>query len=521
VLANAPTDHAFQTDHFSGSENCASCHDGLRDAVGTDVSIVADWQASMMANSSRDPFWRAKVASEALRNPQLSSEIEATCSRCHLPMGHVEAVFSATEATLFGDGMLHPDNPLFDAGAEGVSCTLCHQVEHSAALGTAEGFSGGFEIAFNFGVDRQLYGQYVNPLQMPMVNQVAFTPVGSLHISTSEVCAACHNLSTPVIDATGKLSGEFFPEQMVYTEWENSSFATTESCVSCHMQAVSGDVKISTRPMNGLNARPDFSRHQFAGGNTYMLDLIAANSAELQVGATGFASMIDETRNLLGTAASLAVEAVARDGNDLMLTLRVTNLSGHKFPTSYPSRRAWLHVTVADVAGIVAFESGAVDGAGRIAGVNSDADLADYERHHRVISSGGQVQVYETVMEDQAGMLTYTLLEAARYRKDNRLLPNGMDKTLVPATIRPRGDAFTDPDFVEGSDLVTYRVSGLSSGDLTIRADLNYQALAFSHAEDLFLDTDDAPHVAAFQALNASSTQLYETVSSVSQPFDF
>lgn len=48
---DAPTDHAFVTDHFSGSENCAVCHDGLNDAAGTDVSIVADWQASMMANS--------------------------------------------------------------------------------------------------------------------------------------------------------------------------------------------------------------------------------------------------------------------------------------------------------------------------------------------------------------------------------------------------------------------------------------------------------------------------------------
>ena len=286
------------------------------------------------------------------------------------------------------------------------------------------------------------------------------------------------------------------------------------------MQAATGDVRISTRPMNGLDPRPDFSRHQFVGGNTYMLDLIAQNAAELQVTATGFESLLDETRILLGTATSLGIEAVAREGDDLVFSVQVTNRSGHKFPTSYPSRRAWLHVTVTDAAGVVVFESGAIDATGRISGVNSDANIADYEQHHTEISSSEQVQVYETVMEDQGGTLTYTLLEAARYRKDNRLLPDGMDKAAVPATIQPQGVAFTDPDFTDGGDRVDYRVSGLNPGDLTIRVELNYQVLAFGHAEDLFSDVDD-PYVAAFQALNAGAAQRFETDSSASQLFNF
>ena len=50
--------------------------------------------------------------------------------------------------------------------------------------------------------------------------------------------------------------------------------------------------------------------------------------------------------------------------------------------------------------------------------------------------------------------------------------------------------------------------------------ELNYQVLAFGHAEDLFSDADD-PYVAAFQALNTGAAQRFETVSRASQLFNF
>ncbi len=81
VLADDATDHAFLTDHFSGSQNCSLCHNGLQDANGHDVSIVADWQATMMAEGSRDPLWRVKVASE-IKRLGLREEIESSCARC-------------------------------------------------------------------------------------------------------------------------------------------------------------------------------------------------------------------------------------------------------------------------------------------------------------------------------------------------------------------------------------------------------------------------------------------------------
>ncbi|MDX2456293.1 MAG: multiheme c-type cytochrome, partial [Gammaproteobacteria bacterium] len=128
----------FTTSHFSGSGNCAMCHDGLTDTSGENVSIVKDWGASMMANATKDPFWQAKVATELERNPQLSAVISNTCTKCHAPIANYELTkVQGSEITLFGtDGLLNPDHALYDAGMNGVSCTVCHQITDDASLGT-------------------------------------------------------------------------------------------------------------------------------------------------------------------------------------------------------------------------------------------------------------------------------------------------------------------------------------------------------------------------------------------------
>ena len=90
------SDANFLSTHFSGSGNCTSCHNGLTDGAGNDVSIESDWSTSMMANATRDPFWRAKVASEMLRNPQFEALLGDKCSRCHAPMASVEAKFNGS-----------------------------------------------------------------------------------------------------------------------------------------------------------------------------------------------------------------------------------------------------------------------------------------------------------------------------------------------------------------------------------------------------------------------------------------
>jgi hypothetical protein len=44
----------------------------------------SDWRGSMMANSSRDPYWLAAVRREAIDHPAQAVAIEDTCATCHM-----------------------------------------------------------------------------------------------------------------------------------------------------------------------------------------------------------------------------------------------------------------------------------------------------------------------------------------------------------------------------------------------------------------------------------------------------
>ncbi|NOQ16572.1 MAG: hypothetical protein GQ581_05895 [Methyloprofundus sp.] len=506
---------SFVSEHFSGSANCQMCHDGLTDNTGKDVSINKAWQSTMMANATRDPLWKAKVRTELNRTPSLAGVINSKCSKCHAPMAHVEASRDSATIEILDGGFTNPNNDYHDRAMDGVSCTLCHQIKDSQNLGTLAGMSGHYEIdSYANAVDRKIYGPYSNVMTNPMRMNVSYTPEYSAHIKDSELCATCHNLKTPYTDDAGNILSTTpeseFPEQMPYSEWLASDYASTQSCQQCHMARANG-VKISNRPMR-LGARDDFAEHIFVGGNRFMLDILNNNKEELGVLANDFSKIITATENLLANAASIEVLGTAQTVDSLEFSVRVSSSTGHKLPSAYPSRRVILHVTVKDSAGATVFESGKVNADGSVDGLDSDINQATYEPHYEVITLASQVQAYEAIMQDYKGDVTYTLLRGSAYAKDNRLLPIGFDKQTAPNDVKVAGDAFTDSNFIGGSDEISYSLAGLTGDDYTVTVELLYQTLAYGFAQDLFQDT--AKEVTDFKRMYDASNAKVTTITS-------
>jgi len=507
----------FQTTHFSGSGNCIECHDNLTDTSGQNVSIVSDWSNSMMANASKDPFWRAKVASELQRNPHLATVINDKCTQCHAPMANYEIVENQGEdIEIFGSGgVLDTNHAMHDAALNGVSCTLCHQISDDASLGTLDGFSGHYKINNS----KTIYGQFDNVSINPMFNNTGYTPTYGAHISTSEMCATCHELSTPFVDANGDIVSTTpdteFPEQTPYTEWENSDFHdagdTPSSCQDCHMPTTTS--KVSNRP-NSLAAREGFAKHHFVGANTTMLTLLRDNAEELGVTSTNLNTSISRARSMLQESVTLEIVSANVTEGILEVKLKLTNNSGHKTPTSYPSRRMWLNFQVFDDSNNIVFESGAINADGSIAEADNDSDQSQVEPHHNLISSSSQVQIYEAIMGNTDDATTYTLLRAAKYLKDNRLTPKGFDKLSVPAKVGVYGDAASDDNFNLGSDEVIYRFPVAAAEELAINVALNYQTIMHGHIQDLSKD-NSLPEVQSFLAMYQQQSLKHETIASL------
>lgn len=496
-----PTDNAFEHDWaqigaFTSAESCgASCHKASNPVMtfdGEDVSPGTQWQHSVMAHSFTDPYWQATVEDEADSFPHLSGFIENTCLTCHAPMG-------VTHAHATGVNLLDADNNYrFDTAKdedharEGVSCTACHQIG-DGNLGTADSFSGGFSILTdamdpNF---KKIFGPYANPAGNNMNMQTGHRPTAGVHMSKSEMCATCHTLYTPTLDAdSGLPTGDVFLEQAPFLEWQNSVYASGESqeaqCQDCHMsQPQPGySTPISLLPANAPDRSP-YGQHTLLGGNAHLLEILRDYRDELGISdstsETGFDRQIALTRSFLQSAASVSVLPVTTSGEDILFDVQVSNHTGHKLPSSYPSRRMWLHVRVSDDNGQVFFESGKPDAEGNIS--TDDARLkADcmsahklegfdsrlcYAPHYDVISEPSEVAIFETVLGDSNGQITHTLLNSDSYLKDNRIPPVGFTtskaNTIEPQTL-PSGisgdDDFNCLSTVEGcgKDTVHYRI---------------------------------------------------------------
>jgi hypothetical protein len=480
--------HKALTPRFQTSDRCVACHNGLLTSSGEDVSIGFDWRASMMANSSRDPYWQASVRREAIDHPESKPSVEDTCSICHMPMTRYEAKLGDRPGQVFTHLPFRADTKEGRQAEDGVSCSVCHQMSKQR-LGTKESFTGGFVIEQPLGKDdRPEYGPFqieAGQARIMRSSSEGFRPTQNDHLRQSEMCATCHTLITETLGPQGKVIGRF-PEQVPYQEWLHSEYKDKQSCQACHMPLVNEDVPITR--VFGV-PRQGVSRHVFVAGNFFMLRLLNRYRNELSVAALPqelTAASERTVRFLESKAARVSIEQAQVLGGRLQAEVIVENLGGHKFPTAYPSRRAWLHLLVRDRNHRPVFESGALNADGSIQGNDNDADPAAFEPHYTEIRASDQVQIYEGILGDSNGAVTTGLLSSARYLKDNRLLPHGFDKDTAEPDVAVHGSAADDPNFNEKGDRIRYSVPIMNAeGPFEVEAELLYQPIGFRWAANL------------------------------------
>ena len=473
---------------FRTSDRCVACHNGLKTKAGEDISIGFAWRASIMANSSRDPYWQGSVRRESIDHPGAQAAIEDECSTCHMPLSHFTAHAEGHKAQVFSHLPLSSPPSKDGAAADGVSCSVCHQVEKTG-LGTPASFSGGLTFAaLDNAHQRPEYGPFVVDQGHQRVMQSStngMVPQAADHIRDSALCGSCHTLYTKALGPNGQQVGTL-PEQMPYLEWLHSDYPQRQTCQSCHMPEVQEPVAV-TAIFGPL--RQGMHRHEFIGGNFLVQQMLNDYRGDLHTAALPQELVAASGRTiefLKSQSARVTVQNVRQQSAQLSLEVHVENLTGHKLPTAYPSRRAWLHVVVEDRDGRTIFESGALNADGSIVGNDNDADPHRYEPHYREITNPQQVQIFEPILGDAHGNVTTGLLSAVGYLKDNRLLPSGFDKQSGPREIAVVGDALDDPNFTDKGSTTRYTINTAAApGPFHMRAELWYQPIGFRWAHNL------------------------------------
>ena len=479
---------------FLSAGHCDQCHghdpNGVYNvsAEGGDINVVDDWSSSMMGNSARDPYWRAKVSQEVNLHPEHQDDIEGLCTKCHAPLGRYAGIMSGVDTYHISD-MVNDSVAL-----DGVSCLACHQ---QMPAGNTIPHTG----QLHFSTNPLAFGPYESPLISPMAAATGYNPEYGAHIMDSKLCGSCHSLITETLQPNGTATGNQFVEQATWHEWLNSSYpANNQSCQSCHLPRLTGQ---SIQIANGYPAAPrsTYGLHSMAGGNTLMLTMLRDHRTELGIVASEnqFNESIAATYSLLqNNSVQLTLPSLQRTADSVFVDVQLKNITGHKLPSGYPARRMTVRFTLSDSDGNVVFQSGTFDSEHRL--LEEDAS---YEPHHNIIRQEDQVQIYEMVMGDVNGERTSILTHGASHLKDNRLVPVGFHNNSIVGDTTEIVLNTEDGDFnfngTEGSgaDVIHYHVATNGyQGPLTVRAEVYYQSLPPKWLDGLWITS--TPEISRF-----------------------
>jgi len=504
-----------------GTASVAYNGKGVNASQGVNISQYGEWRWSMMGLAGRDPIFYAQLETEVAVHPQHAPAIVNTCFSCHGAMGQRQNVLDNGKDAMFQHAYVsqqfaqidNPKDPKYRLGQygalarDGISCTVCHHmVETDKPLDQL--ITGNFDV----GKPDELFGPYKDHeiSTHPMKTGLGVTPKYDVYIKSSRMCASCHVLNVPVYDDKGNQVGTAF-EQATYLEWLNSEFDNeytpnnpkARTCQQCHMPndyhglplrqriAASEDAtypEVDNRARNDLiqtRFRDDYPRHVLLGVNVFAMQMFSQFNKILGVNTTidfmtgsteGLPNAINNamlqasqmTADVKVTIQKLDLAKAAALAN-LVAEVRVTNKTGHRFPTGVGFRRAFLEFQVIDASGgsdRVVWASGRTNELGIIVDQNGTPLPSEffernaegkqqYEPHYTSINAQSQVQIYQELTKDPQHNFTTSFLALKDTVTNNRLLPPG----FLEATY-PDEETMKDPGFIDGtgSDTLTYRV---------------------------------------------------------------
>jgi len=468
------------------ASNCRACH-GNYDAAH-DVEPWPTWAGSMMAQAARDPlFWAAlDVANHDAPN------VGDWCLRCHVPDGWLAGRSEPPAGSTDGCALSGP----LDAASndfDGVACHFCHRMMTNPS--PPAGQQSLYLENGQFWLDDSNCGGQGEPCRRAQYDYPGGTNLpphawaASTYHQESELCGNCHNVTNPALNllVAGVDQGIGFPIERTYREFQLSDFAsgpTGQSCQDCHMpQATSNPVYASAFQLT--NRTGDMAAHRFVGGNAWVPEVLRTTYPALGLD-TELAAARDGATDLLQHAATVEVlpAAAAMPGGTAHVSVKVTNLTGHKLPTGYPEgRRAWLHVEARDAGNTLLFESGAYDATTGV--LTPDTQLKVYEAKQGIWNTGAGT----CDTDDGLGNAQFHFAANDCIAFDDRIPPAGF---TGGADLETRPVGYTYPEAAPGV-LVNYDVTAYAIpipatavSPVTVTATLRYQTTSKEYVD--FLD---------------------------------
>lgn len=440
---------------FADPATCALCHGG---GIAGNRSVLPhdSWAGTMMANATRDPIFRAALTIANQDEPGIGT----FCLRCHSPIAFVRG--HATP----------PDGSAFDAiDHQGIGCDTCHRATPSNSPPGGY-FIANAQIIYSNNLDKR--GPYPNSV-VPVHGTIFDT-----NLSTSHFCGQCHQVTNPgrmLRDASGAVTNIEFPLDTTYQEWQSSEFANVNggsSCLDCHVQRAEMDLPVATSP--NAPVRPKPRNHAFVGANLFGIHAVmAANPNHAMANADAFQVALEQTEALLKQAAVVTILSSpksAKPGETILVSVRVENRSGHKFPTGYAEgRRAWIALVLVEPNGTETFLRGG------------------YDEMTGEIIDAGSTHVYRAQHGHWNGAAAVPSEDLARHDmilSDTRIPPRGFQGATgtYPTSEIDYGNANTGfRHFDEASFDLT--IPPNADGDSVLSARIYYQAVTRGYVEHL------------------------------------